>query len=68
MDGASQAPDLEGIHNEMNGIAEQIRIMNELNAQLVQHLAMNNSALTTAPVPKDANRSCHSHRSGDRDS
>ncbi|GFZ16789.1 hypothetical protein Acr_26g0000590 [Actinidia rufa] len=30
----SQAPDLESIHYEMHGIAEQIRITNELNARL----------------------------------
>ncbi|GFY95612.1 hypothetical protein Acr_10g0009970 [Actinidia rufa] len=30
----SQALDLEGIHREMHGIAEQIRIMNEINAHL----------------------------------
>ncbi|GFZ14714.1 hypothetical protein Acr_24g0009040 [Actinidia rufa] len=36
---ASQASDLESIHHEMYGIAEQIKIMNEINALLVQHLA-----------------------------
>ena len=41
MANTSQAPDLEGIHREMYGIVEQIRIMNEINARLVQHLATN---------------------------
>ncbi|GFY96622.1 hypothetical protein Acr_11g0009280 [Actinidia rufa] len=31
----SQAPNLENIHREMHGIAEQIKIMNEINARLV---------------------------------
>ena len=65
---AGQALNLKGIHREKHGIAEQIRIMNELNARLVQHLTTNNSPPTNAPVPEDANRSCHSHQSGDRDS
>ena len=49
----SQALDLEGIHREMHGIAEQIRIMNEINARLVQHLATNNPPHPTAPVQED---------------
>ena len=39
MANTSQAPDLEGLHREMHGIAEQIRIMNENNARLIQHLS-----------------------------
>lgn len=35
MASVGQAPDLEGIHREMHEIAEQIRIMNEINARLV---------------------------------
>ena len=35
MENAGQAPDLEGIHREMHGIAEQIKIMNEINVRLV---------------------------------
>ncbi|GFZ18658.1 hypothetical protein Acr_27g0003970 [Actinidia rufa] len=42
MANTSQASDLEGLHREMHGIAEQIRIMNENNARLIQHLSMNN--------------------------
>ena len=42
--------------------------MNEINARLVQHLAINNLPPVTAPVPEEVNRSCHSHRSGDQDS
>ena len=51
MDGASQALDLEDIHSEMHDIVEQIRILNELNARQVQHLATNNPTLATPPVP-----------------
>ena len=43
MGNTNQALDLEGLHREMHGIAEQIRIMNENNIRLIQHLAMNNS-------------------------
>ena len=43
----NQALDLEVIHREMNGITEQIRIMNEINARLVQHLATNHLPLAT---------------------
>ncbi|GFZ18505.1 hypothetical protein Acr_27g0002440 [Actinidia rufa] len=51
----------------MHGIAEQIRIMNEINACLVQHLATNNPPPPTAPIPKDANRFHRSRRSSDQD-
>ena len=50
------APNLEGIHREMHGIAEQIRIMNEIIARLVQHLATNNPPPTTAPALEDVDR------------
>ncbi|GFY91132.1 hypothetical protein Acr_07g0013280 [Actinidia rufa] len=53
MANTSQAPDLEGIHREMYEISEHIRIMNEINACLVQYLTTNNPPLTTALVPKD---------------
>ena len=46
----SQASNLEGIHREMYGITEQIRVMNEINACQVQHLATNNPPPPTAPV------------------
>lgn len=68
MASASQAPDLEGIHREMHGISEQIKIMNELNAHLVQHLVTNNPPFATVPILEDANQSHHAHRSGDCDS
>ena len=64
----SQAPDLEGIHHEMYGITEQIRVMNKINTRLVQHLTTNNSPPATAPVQEEANRSRLSHRSSDHDS
>ena len=65
MANTSQVPDLEGIHREMHGIAEQIRIMNEINARLVQHLAINNLPSATAPVPDEVDRSRCSYRSSD---
>ena len=34
MASTNQALDLEGIHREMHGIADQIKIMNEINARL----------------------------------
>ncbi|GFS34947.1 hypothetical protein Acr_00g0036930 [Actinidia rufa] len=64
----SQASDLEGIHREMHGIADKIRIMNEINARLVQHLTMNNPPPLAAPVLEEADRSRRSHRAGDQDS
>ena len=45
MANTSQASDLEGLYREMHGIAEQIRIMNENNALLIQHLTTNNPHL-----------------------
>ncbi|GFZ02404.1 hypothetical protein Acr_15g0010120 [Actinidia rufa] len=63
-----QAPDLEGLHYEMHGIAEQTRIMNENNALLIQHLTMNNQPHTIAPAQEEANQSHRSHRSGGHDS
>ncbi|GFS40805.1 hypothetical protein Acr_00g0070650 [Actinidia rufa] len=35
MTNSSKAPDLKGIHREMHGITEQIRMMNELSARLM---------------------------------
>ncbi|GFS43540.1 hypothetical protein Acr_00g0085640 [Actinidia rufa] len=63
MANTSQAPDLEGLHREMHGIVEQIKIMNENNACLIQHLSINNMPPTTTPIQKEANRSCLSHKS-----
>ena len=37
MANSNQTSDLEGIHNERHGMAEQIKVMNKLNARLVQH-------------------------------
>ncbi|GFY92917.1 hypothetical protein Acr_08g0013130 [Actinidia rufa] len=60
----NQAPDFEGLHRKMHGIAEQIRIINENNAHLIQHLATNNMPPLAALVLEDVDRSCHSRRSG----
>ncbi|XP_057497345.1 uncharacterized protein LOC130782062 [Actinidia eriantha] len=53
MAGNSQAPDLEGLHHEMPGIAKQFRIMNENNACLIQHLTLNNPPPPVAPIPPE---------------
>ncbi|GFZ09317.1 hypothetical protein Acr_20g0011250 [Actinidia rufa] len=42
MANASQAPDLEGLHHEIHGMPEQMRVMNENNARLIQLLAAAN--------------------------
>ncbi|GFZ01086.1 peptidyl-prolyl cis-trans isomerase [Actinidia rufa] len=42
MANASQVPDLEGLHHEIHGMAEQMRVMNENNARLIQLLAAAN--------------------------
>ncbi|GFZ05834.1 hypothetical protein Acr_18g0000040 [Actinidia rufa] len=55
MVGHNQAPDLEGLHREMYGIAEQIRIMNKNNAYLIQHLIINNPPSPAAPIPPEKN-------------
>ncbi|GFY91570.1 hypothetical protein Acr_07g0017660 [Actinidia rufa] len=68
MSSNSQAPDLKGLHREMHGIAEHIRIMNKNNARLIQHIAVNNSPPPTAPVPEEINLSFRSHRLGDDES
>ncbi|GFS38239.1 hypothetical protein Acr_00g0056410 [Actinidia rufa] len=64
----NQAPDLKGFPREMHGITEQIKIINENNALLIQHLATNNPLPLAVPIPLEVERSCCSHRSGDRES
>ncbi|GFZ09055.1 hypothetical protein Acr_20g0008630 [Actinidia rufa] len=66
MANASQVPDLEGLHHEIHGMAEQMRVMNENNACLIQLLAAANPQPPTAPSVPDVERSRHSNRSGDR--
>ncbi|GFZ12348.1 hypothetical protein Acr_23g0007330 [Actinidia rufa] len=66
MANASQVPDLEGLHHEIHGMAEQMRVMNENNARLIQLLAAANPQPPTAPSIPDVERSRHSNRSGDR--
>ncbi|GFZ14317.1 hypothetical protein Acr_24g0005070 [Actinidia rufa] len=60
-----QIPDLEGLHREIHGMTEQMRIMNQNNGRLMQLLAAANPPLPAAPVP-DIEPSRHSNRSGDR--
>ena len=50
MANTNQTPNLESIHCEMHGIAKQIRIMNENNARLIQHLTINNLPPFAAPI------------------
>ncbi|GFZ09595.1 hypothetical protein Acr_21g0001940 [Actinidia rufa] len=64
MANTSQAPDLEGLHREIHGMAEQMRIMNENNARLVQLLAAANPPPPAAPPIPELERSHHSNRSG----
>ena len=52
MANTSPTLDLVGLHREMQGIVEQIMIMNENNAHLIQHLATNNPPPPSAPIPK----------------
>ncbi|GFZ16176.1 hypothetical protein Acr_25g0005850 [Actinidia rufa] len=66
MANTSQIPDLEGLHHEIHGMAEQMRVMNENNARLIQLLAAANPQPPAAPSVPDAERSRHSNRSGDR--
>ncbi|GFS42022.1 hypothetical protein Acr_00g0077760 [Actinidia rufa] len=66
MANTSQAPDLEGLHCEIHGMAEQMRIMNENNARLVQLLAAANPLPLAAPPIPDIERSHHSNLSGGR--
>ncbi|GFZ03474.1 hypothetical protein Acr_16g0000980 [Actinidia rufa] len=40
-----QVPDLEGLHHEIHGMAEQMRVMNENNARLIQLFAAANPNL-----------------------
>ena len=53
----SQTPDLEGLHYEIHGMAEQMRIMNENNARFIQHLAAANPPHLAAPTVLDIQRS-----------
>ncbi|GFY87765.1 hypothetical protein Acr_05g0014040 [Actinidia rufa] len=66
MANTSQVPDLEGLHHEIHGMAEQMRVMNENNARLIQLLAAANPQPPAAPSIPDIERSRHSNRSGDR--
>ncbi|GFZ14708.1 hypothetical protein Acr_24g0008980 [Actinidia rufa] len=66
MANASQVPDLEGLYHEIHGMAEQMRVMNENNARLIQLLAAANPQPPAAPFIPDVERSRHFNRSGDR--
>ncbi|GFZ21685.1 hypothetical protein Acr_29g0008470 [Actinidia rufa] len=59
MANASQVPDLEGLHHEIHGMAEQMRVMNENNARLIQLLAAANPQPPAAPSIPDIERSRH---------
>ncbi|GFZ15777.1 hypothetical protein Acr_25g0001860 [Actinidia rufa] len=59
MAGASQVPDLKGIHRERHNVAEKIKIMNEQDARLVPHLATNNPSPTITPIPEDIQRGAY---------
>ncbi|PSS08116.1 Unconventional myosin-VI like [Actinidia chinensis var. chinensis] len=63
MANTSQVLDLEGLHREIHGMAEQMRLMNENNARLIQFLAAANPPPPAAPIP-DVERSHRSRCSG----
>ncbi|GFY84514.1 hypothetical protein Acr_03g0012880 [Actinidia rufa] len=65
MANTSQAPNLEGLHREIHGMAEQMRVMNEKNVCLIQLLAATNSPPPVLPPILDIERYHHSYRSGD---
>ncbi|GFS36147.1 hypothetical protein Acr_00g0044360 [Actinidia rufa] len=66
MANTSQVPNLEGLHHEIHGMAEQMRVMNENNARLIQlFAAANPQPQPTPPVP-GIERSRHSSRSRGR--
>ena len=50
-----------GVYEENMDPMDHLDSYKNLNARLLQHLAMNNSAHATALIPKDSNRSRHSH-------
>ncbi|PSS17820.1 Brassinosteroid LRR receptor kinase [Actinidia chinensis var. chinensis] len=52
----------------MHGIAEKIRIMNENNVRLIQHLTTNNPPPPPTMPVLDVERSCRPQRSGDDES
>ncbi|GFZ02701.1 hypothetical protein Acr_15g0013090 [Actinidia rufa] len=56
MANASQVPDLEGLHHEIHGMAEQMRVMNENNARLIQLLAAANPQPPSCAIPRDRHR------------
>ena len=58
MTNTSQVLDLEGIiHREMHGIIEKIKVLNEINARLLKHLATNNLPPPAAPTLKTSKQS-----------
>ncbi|GFZ06594.1 hypothetical protein Acr_18g0007640 [Actinidia rufa] len=65
MANTSQVLDLEGLHREIHGRAEQMRLMNENNAHLIQLVVAAHPPLPAAPPIPDAERSHCYHRSGD---
>ena len=52
----------------MHGIAKEIRIMNENNAHLIQHLTTNNPPPPVVPILEEVGRSHCPHQSGDCES
>ena len=68
MANTSQTPNLEGLHREMHGIAEQIRIMNENNVCLIQPLTTNNPSPPPAVPILEVQQSYRSQRSSNKES
>ncbi|GFY91075.1 hypothetical protein Acr_07g0012710 [Actinidia rufa] len=68
MANTNQDPDLEGLHREIHSMTEQMRVMNENNARLIQLLATTNPPPPVVPPILGIERSHRSHRSGDNHS
>ncbi|GFZ08820.1 hypothetical protein Acr_20g0006280 [Actinidia rufa] len=62
-----QALDLEGLHRKIHSMAEQMRIMNENNARLTQHLTTNNPPPPLATLIPEVQQSRRSQRTGDNE-
>ncbi|GFS34433.1 hypothetical protein Acr_00g0034020 [Actinidia rufa] len=65
MANTTQAPHLERLHRGIHGMVEQMKVINENNARLIQLLVATNPPPLVMPPFPDIERSHHSHRSGD---
>ncbi|GFY86387.1 hypothetical protein Acr_05g0000260 [Actinidia rufa] len=68
MANTSQAPDLEGLYCEIHNMVEQMKIMNENNTRLIQHLTTNHQPPLAAFAPDVVDRTRRTKRLGDSES